>query len=171
MKKLFAIMGVMFLLSSSCKKDGGKACWQAFSSLGADVAGVQPCDVTKKEAEEKYPGYWFYPAGETKYCWRVTKASDPNFVQYWWGIPESMKGNMEGAHGVILTKFDCNGFCNLGWAEKHKSKTTGQIIFFNSYNEVLLNADSCSKLYQGRIINLWETADSVAFLELVNRHP
>jgi hypothetical protein len=171
MKQLALMSGFLLLFFSQCKKDGGKGCWQAFSPLGADIFNPPLCDITKKEAEEKYPGYWFYRSGETKYCWKATKSGDPAYPKYVWGIPESMKTNMENAHGYALTKFDCNGFCNLGWAEKHKSKVTGQIIFYRGYNEVLLNADSCSKLFQGRVINLWETADSVAFLELVNRFP
>lgn len=170
MKQLLAAASLIFLLSASCKKDG-KGCWQCFVSLGVDQFNPPLCDVTKKEAEERYPNCWFYRAGETKYCWKATKSGDPAYPKYVWGIPESMKTNMENSHGYTLTKFECNGFCNLGWAEKHRSKATGQIIFYRGYNEVLLSADSCSKLYKGRIINIWETTDSLAYLELVNRYP
>jgi hypothetical protein len=168
---LFAIF-FFSLLSVQCSKSG-KGCWQAFSRQGLDIFNPPLCDMTKKEAEEKYPQYkgWFYRAGETKNCYKATKTSDPNYVEYWWGIPESMKGNMEQAYGVILTKIDCSSFCKLVWNERHKSKTTSLFVTVNAYSELLLNADSCSKLYKGRIINLWETADSIAYLELVDRYP
>jgi hypothetical protein len=173
MKNIFYVIACFALLSIQCSKNG-KGCWQAFSPQGVDVFGSSPlCDITKKEAEEHYPQYkgWFYRAGETKNCYKVTKTNDPNYINYWWGIPGSMKGNMEQAYSVILTWIDCASFCRLIWNERHKSKTTGSIVGINAYSETLLNADSCSKLYKGRIINLWETADSIAYLELVDRYP
>lgn len=170
MKNKFIVIAFFALLSVQCSKEG-KGCWMAFTSAGEDAFLNPLCDVTKKQAEAQYPIYWFYRYGESKNCYKVTKANDPSYINYWWGIPGSMKSNMEQARGVILTKIECTSFCTLGWNEKHKSKSTGLIVNVNAYGETLLNADSCSKLYLGRIINLWETADSIAYLQLVNRFP
>lgn len=170
MKAKLFILSAIIVLNIRCSKDG-KGCWQGFTPSGADVFDPPLCDITKKQAEEKYPNVWFYRNGEAKLCWKATKPGDPAYLRYVWGIPESMKGNMENTHGYKLTKIDCSNFCNLGWAEKHKSKVTGQIVFITGYDETLLSADSCGKLAAGRIITLWQTTDSIAYLELVNRYP
>jgi len=169
MKLLLALL--LAYLSSGCNKDSGKGCWQAFSQSGFDVPGLTVCDVTKKEAEEKYPNYWFYRAGETKYCWKATMTGNSTYQQYLYGIPESMKGNLESTYLFTLSRIDCSSFCNLRWVEKHQSKITGLYTPNTIWSETIISSDSCSKLFVGRVIVYRETADSLITRELTDKKP
>src|SRR5436190_23669473 len=101
--KLTLFIAVIFFLTS-CKKDG-KGCWQAFSPLGYDVAGLLLCDKTKAEAEAAWPQYWFHRSGEVKYCWHVQLGTN---TYYAWDIPESMADKyMQTNGGYQFTKVDC----------------------------------------------------------------
>ena len=170
MKYILFVIFFFGLLSVQCSKNG-KGCWMGFSPMGADAFQTPLCDVTKKEAEDKFPQLWFYRYGETKNCYKVTRTNDPNYVYYWWGIPGSLKGKMEQAHAVTLTQIYCSSFCFLRWHKKTKSKITGLFSPTRLYTETLVNADSCSKLYIGRTVTLWETADSISYLELFEKYP
>lgn len=127
MKYILLLFGFTVLFSSSCSKNG-KDCWMAFSPQGQDAMINPICNATKKEVEAQFPGHWVYRYGETKYCYRATKANDPSFIHYIWGIPGSLKGNVEKEYGVLLTRVDCSSFCRLQWNEKHKSKITGFFV-------------------------------------------
>ncbi len=170
MKKIIFIAGAFFFLSTSCSKDS-KGCWMPFSPFGVDDANEPTCDISRKEAEEKFAGKWFYRYPETKYCWRADKPGNSSYPQYLFGIPESMKGNMEATYGYTLTKIDCSSFCRIKWLEKHKSKITGNFGPVLLYVETLVNADSCSRLTTGRVITIRETTDSLITREVSEKKP
>ncbi len=170
-KNPLIILSVFASIFISCNKENQKSCWQAFSPSGFDVTGLTICDVTKAEAEQRYRSYWFYKAGETKFCWKVTKTGDPSYVQYMWGVPQSMKSNLENTYSFMLSKIDCSSFCNLRWIEKHQSKITGLYSANTLWAETLLSSDSCSRLTIGRVIVYRETSDSLITRELTDKKP
>jgi hypothetical protein len=170
MKKLLALMGVMFLLYGSCKKDGGKDCWEAQDPSGAPVYFNPPlCNITKKEAEERYPNYWFYRAGTATNCYRVQFGASTYYVTNM--AEEIAQKHMQVQPAYQFTKIDCSSFCNLEWYEKHKSKVTGNYGPTLVFNETLLNADSCSKLFIGRVVIIRETSDSLITREVIEKKP
>ena len=168
MKKTIVLSVVVALIFASCKKDG-KACWQCWDAAGYDAAGVLFCDVTKAEAEEKFPGAWFYRQGEKKYCWRFEDGSRTYYVL---NMPESIKDRYVTA-GVYrnFTKVDCNRICYCEWIEKHKGKLTGDFNPNRGIKEFLLSADTCSKLSVGRVVIIRETTDSLITRELITKKP
>ena len=166
LKLTLLLAGAIFL--SSCKKDG-KGCWQAFSRMGYDVAGLLLCEQTKAEAESTWPQYWFYRSGEKKYCWYVQLGTQ-NYYQ--WDMPESMAAKYEDTNGAYqFTKIDCNSFCSCEWYEKHKSKITGEFTPTYVITEILVSGDSCSKLSVGKIVVVRETSDSLITRELADKKP
>ncbi len=153
---------------SSCRRDG-KACWQAFDPQGYDAPGLVLCDKTKAEAEAQYPRFWFYKAGEKKYCWKVQLGGR---TSYTWGVPESMAERQMQENGAYqFTKVDCNSFCAVEWHEKHKSKITGQFGPVRLVTETLLAADSCSRLSAGKVVVVRESSDSLITRELMKKYP
>ena len=170
-KNPLIILSVFASIFISCNKENQKSCWQAFSPSGFDVTGLTICDVTKAEAEQRYPNYWFYKARETKYCWKAAKTSDPSYPQYLWGVPQSMKSNLESTYGYMLSNVDCSSFCNLRWIERHQSKITGLYTANTLRAETLLSSDSCSRLTIGRVIVYRETSDSLITRELTDKKP
>lgn len=165
--KVILFFGSVIFFFSDCKKDG-KGCWQAFNPLGEDVLGLVLCDKTKAEAEAAYPQYWFYRASEKKYCWLVKIGTNTSRA---WDVPESMAKKMEEERGFYFSKIDCNSFCFCEWQEKHKSKITGLYSPTKLITEFILSADSCSKLFVGRVITISETSDSLITRELTTKHP
>jgi hypothetical protein len=156
------------LLLAGCRRDG-KGCWQAFDPQGYDAPGLVLCDKTKAEAEAAYPLFWFYRAGEKKYCWQVQIAGQTSYA---WDIPESMANKYVERNGAYqFTKFDCKNFCTLEWHEKHKSKVTNQFGPTLVFGETILSADSCSRLSVGKVVVIRETADSVITRTLVKKFP
>jgi len=163
---------ILFLLTifllCSCKKDG-KGCWQAFNPQGYDERGLVLCDKTKAEAEAAYPQLWFYRIGERKYCWRVQIGTNTFYAD---GIPKSMAEKTVASNGAYhFTKIECGSFCHCLWYEKHKSKITGEYAPTRGIYETILSADSCSKLFVGRVIIISETADSLFTRELSSKTP
>ena len=155
-------------LFSGCGKDG-KGCWQAFDPMGADAQGLIVCDKTKAEAEAMHPRFWFYRSGEKKYCWRVEVG---NNVYNTWGVPESMAQRYMQENGAYkYTKIDCNSFCVVEWHEKHKNKVTNQFGPVRVIVDKQLSADSCGKLFVGKMVVVRETADSLITRELVKKFP
>jgi hypothetical protein len=63
MKLVFSFCIILTSILIGCSKENVKSCWQAFSQSGFDVIGLTICEVTKAEAEQRYPNYWFYKAG------------------------------------------------------------------------------------------------------------
>lgn len=166
--KLLSIYFAIVLFLSSCGKNN-KACWQAFDPQGADAQGLVLCDQTKAEAEAAWPQYWFYKAGEQKFCWRVQIGSN---VYNTWGVPASMAQRYMQENGAYqFTKIDCNSFCVVEWYEKHKNKITNQFGPVRSITDKNLSADSCGKLSVGRIVVVRETSDSLITRELVKKFP
>ncbi len=155
-----------------CKKENNnsvnaKACWQGYQN-GYDLPGLVVCDKTKTEAEALHPGYMFYNVNETKFCWLVSGNGTNGKVR---NRPVSVADAIWKPQGYSYSKIDCNSFCNWRLVEKRKSKITG--LFANAtreYRETFL-ADSCNKLFAGRIINYIETADSVITREFTVKEP
>jgi len=158
----------MITFFNSCKKDGN-GCWQGFIPNGVDVPGLVVCDKTKAEAEAAFPQYWFYRIGEKKYCWYVEIGITKYYI---WGVPESMaKKSMDNNGAYHYTKIDCGSFCVLEWLEKHRSKITGLYDPTRGITERLVSADSCSKLFVGKVVTWRETADSLITRELIKKYP
>ena len=127
------------------------------------------CDKTKAEAEAAWPIYWFYRSGEKKYCWHVLIGINDYYL---WDVPESMvKKYMEVNGAYQFTKVDCKSFCYCQWQEKHKSKITGLFTPTLVITENFLSADTCSKLFVGKVVTIRETSDSLITRELVEKHP
>lgn len=171
MKHLLAVCVILLLLSPGCSKESGKHCWGAVDGLGNDVTfNPQPCGITKKEMEEKYPNWWIYNADEPKYCWREQY---PNGTFYGINLAEAVvQRRAQLIPGYTASKIDCGSFCNLTWHERTKSKTTGQYgCCIKVIKEALFNPDSCSKLFTGRVITVSETADSITTREVFEKKP
>ena len=165
--KMILLIGLITFFNE-CRKDD-KGCWQAFVPGGQDAPGLVLCDKTKTEAEAAYPQYWFYRQGETKYCWRVQFGTQ---IYYAYGVPESMANmHMSVNAAYQYTRIDCSSFCHCEWLEKHKSKITGNFGTTTIITETLLSADSCSKLFIGRVIVIRETTDSIITRELRDKQP
>ncbi len=157
------LFSAVFLLSATCNKNDDvpvvtNPCWQAFDPQGADVNGLLICDKTKPEAEAAWPQYWFYNSTEAKYCWRAQQGSNPVF--YAGNIPQSMADKMWALYGYTYTKVDCRSFCMWQIIEKRKSKNTGLFKPNRVFVETLF-ADTCSKLFAGKIVIYQETTDSL----------
>lgn len=168
MKNILIVFGSFILLSSGCRKDG-KGCWQGWNVTGqVDAAGYLFCDKTKAEVEAEYPGIWFYRQGEAKYCYRTTSGSN---TYYWANIPESIKDKYAANGQGPFTKIDCSSFCRCTWLEKHKNKLNNQYGPVMQYLETFTTADTCSKLFVGRVITVRETTDSLITRELTNKKP
>jgi hypothetical protein len=168
MKFKLVLLVCTIALFSHCNKDG-KACWQAFNPQGYDEPGLVLCNKTKAEAEAAYPQFWFYRAGETKYCWEVQIGGNKYYA---WDVPESIAQKQIEENGAYrFTKIDCHSFCHCEWYEKHKSKITALFNSTRLITETLVSADSCSKLSVGKVVIVRETADSLITRELVKKFP
>jgi hypothetical protein len=170
-KALLSLFSVTFLLSATCNKTDDlpavtNPCWQAFDPLGTDVNGLLICDKTKAETEAAWPQYWFYNAVETKYCWKAQQGTNPVF--YAADIPQSMADKMWALYGYSYTKVDCSSFCKWQIIEKRKSKITGLFTPNRLYVETLF-ADTCSKLFAGKIVIYQETTDSLVTREFFKK--
>src|SRR5687767_1799341 len=164
MKKwLFIILGI-FGLQFSCNREDD-VCWQGFDPGGTDIPGLLYCDKTKAELEQQFPMYWFHREDEPRFCW---SASTPNGVLYLRQVPASMVDMYRTWRGIIYTKVDCNSFCVWEWIEKVQHKPSGLYGKSRTDTEIYM-ADSCSKLFQGRIIVTRETADSIYLREFVKK--
>jgi hypothetical protein len=73
--------------------------------------------------------------------------------------------------GFTYIKIDCNSFCNCEWTEERKSKITGLYDLNRSVVETFLSADTCSKLYIGRIVVIRENTDSIITRKLIYKKP
>lgn len=169
--KILIISATLFVIG--CGKSGDSTpapptnpCWQAFDPLGADVNGLQICNKTQAEAEATWPQYWFYNAGEAKYCWRAQQSGGPVF--YAGNIPQSMADKMWALYGYTYTKVDCSSFCKWQIIEKRKSKNTGLYVPNRLFVETLF-ADTCFKLFEGKIVMHQETIDSLITREFFKK--
>lgn len=168
MKLRLTIFLAVVVLCTDCNKEG-KGCWQAFDPQGYNVPGLVLCDKTKAEAEAAYPHYWFYRSSEIQYCWQVQIGTNTYRT---WSVPESIAKRYEQENGAYhFTKIDCRSFCYCEWNEKHKSKITGSFGPTYFISETLLSADSCSKLFVGRVVVVRETTDSLITRELAKKFP
>ncbi|NTS39374.1 hypothetical protein HRG84_00535 [Flavisolibacter sp. BT320] len=157
MKKLLSIF-LLLALNSCTKEDDKNNCWQAFDPTGYDAQGILFCDKTLAEAQAQYPQFWFYEAGEVKFCWRTVSAQ--GHTGYARQIPESMMEKLKQQWAIEASKTDCNSFCTWTYDDKFRSKTTGQYSPTRQSRETYL-ADSFATLFEGRVIVLKETADSI----------
>lgn len=171
MKKIIFSAALLVFVLSNCKKDGGKACWGAVDGLGNDVNfNPQPCDITKKEMEEKFPNWWIYNADAPKYCWRVQYQGNTYYEVNLAQAVIERRGQL--FPGYTGTKLDCSSFCNITWHEKTRSKITGLYgCCTKSITETLFNPDSCSRLFTGRVVTVRETADSITTREVIEKKP
>lgn len=169
MKKLLFVLLCGLTAVLSCKKESAKkSCWQAFDPSGYDAPGLVLCGKTLAEAQGQYPQFWFYKQGEEKYCWRTL--SPQGYTAYARYIPESMVEKLKQQWGITFTKVDCNSFCTWTYQDKFQSKATGQFSPTHQSRETYL-IDSCSKLYEGRMIVLKETTDSIYTRIFVRKDP
>lgn len=67
-------------------------------------------------------------------------------------------------------KIGCNSFCRWQWHEKAKHKGTGLYSPTRAGTEVYM-ADSCSKIFLGRVIIVRETVDSAYTRKFVSQEP
>ena len=89
-----------------------------------------------------------------------------------WGVPESMVQRYKEYNGAYqFTKINCNSFCVVEWLEKHKSKITNQYGPTILVVDRDLLADSCSKLFVGKLVVVRETTDSLITRELSKKFP
>jgi hypothetical protein len=160
------ILLIVLSIIASCKKSNDKSCWQGFDPAGYDMPGLVLCDKTLAESEAAYPQYWFHDVNETKFCWRVQTTQGQTF--YMRDIPQSMVDKMRPYGGYTYVKVDCGSFCRWRYNDKVQSKTTNLFGAARTSVEVYM-ADSCSRLYAGRIITLRETADSIYTREFVRQ--
>lgn len=162
-------IGIFFLLLfASCKKEK-VGCWQGYDPAGYKIPGLVVCNKTKAEAEAMHPRYWFYKEGEKEYCWKMEVGSNISYVNE---MPESIAQKYTANNGAYkFTKINCNSFCHCEWQEKHQSKITGLFNPTRITSETLLSADTCSKLFVGRVIVFRETADSLITRELKKKLP
>jgi hypothetical protein len=164
MKPLLLLV-LFVLIFMSCGKED-KSCWQAFDPGGFIVPGLVICDKTYEEAQEAYPQYWFYQKDEPLYCWKVNSPSGG--VSYTKNVPISMTLIMMTTGSYTFTKQDCNSFCTYEIHEKIKSKQTGLYGLTKLRTEVFLQ-DSCSKLFEGKVVVYNETADSITTREFFKK--
>ncbi len=73
-------------------------------------------------------------------------------------------------YGFTFTKVDFASFCRWKWLEKRQSKITGLFSATLTSTETY-KADSCNKLFPGRIITVKETIDSIYYREFVKKEP
>lgn len=153
----------------SCEKESNqKACWQGFHPSGYVVQGMAACDKTLDEMKATYPGHWFYRADEPTYCWQVQTQQGSRY--YMRSIPASMVDSLRPYGGYSYSKVDCNSFCTWQYLDKTRSKITGLYSPTKLGVEVYA-ADSCSKLFLGRIITIRETTDTIVTREFSKLNP
>lgn len=169
MRKIFIIIAC-FLVFPYCSKDSGKHCWGAVDSGGNDVPfSPNPCGITKKEMQDRFPNWWIYNADAPKYCWREQYPSGTGYTP---NLAEAViERRSQIIPGYTASKVDCSNFCNLEWREYHKSKITGSFGPTYAFRETLVNSDTCAKLFTGRVITIRETTDSLITRELIGRKP
>jgi hypothetical protein len=167
MTNRLTILCALLCLVISCKKENQKSCWQAYDPAGANVPSLQLCDKTKAEAEAAQPGYWFYNAADELYCWRIQGSSAGSADIYKKNMPQAIAEKYKSTYGGTYTKVSCSSFCNWQIYEKRKSKLTGTFSPVRVLSETLLSADSCSKLFEGRVVVYSETADSIITREFI----
>jgi hypothetical protein len=155
------------LLACSNKDVVDKGCWQGFDPAGVDIPGLLICDVTKAEAEARFPSSWFYRSDEPKFCWQVISPQQSSYMRH---VPLSMVDMMRPRGGWTFNKVDCNSFCHWEWHEKVRNKQTGQYGQTRARWEYYVS-DSCSKLFVGRVIVINETVDSIYTMEFIRKEP
>jgi len=165
MKTTILILIVLFAIN--CSKPVQEECWQAFDPMGYDVPGLIICGKDIAEVEAEYPQYYFYSSVEPKSCWKGLNSSGSQvYLRF---VPLSMLEKIFPDTYQDFQKVDCSSFCT--WTkivEKHKSKITGEFGPTRLYVESF-NADSCSKLFVGRIVVHRETTDSLITREFLER--
>jgi len=158
------------ILITSCNKESNNitgSCWQGTQN-GYDVPGLLICDKTKAEAEALHPMYWFYNASEPKFCWQVHEQTSVTYLR---NMPQSVINTFGASNSYTYTKVSCNGFCTWKIIQKRKSKVTGQYANATKLFAESFMADSCNKIFQGRIITYQETADSLITREFFEKQP
>jgi hypothetical protein len=167
MKQLCILLCSCILLS--CTKESEKEyCWQGFDPNGYTVQGLEVCGKTAAEVQAEYPQYWFYKADEPTYCWKVeVPARGPSYMRR---VPVSMMDKMMARLGYSYAKVSCTSFCTWQYLDRARSKSDGGYAPIRTSRETYA-ADSCSKLYQGRIITLRETADTLYTREFWKQDP
>ncbi|RYZ26452.1 MAG: hypothetical protein EOO10_15520 [Chitinophagaceae bacterium] len=165
-KLSFIFLSLTFALISCTKEEDKNSCWQAFDPAGYDAQGLLFCDKTLAEAQAQYPQFWLYNAAEGKFCWRTVSAQ--GYTSYARQVPESMMEKLKLQWALTASQVDCNSFCTWTYQDKFKSKTTGLFSPTRQSRETYL-ADSCGKLYEGRMVVLKETADSIYTREFVRK--
>ena len=168
MLKVLLAAILMINLFSCNKENNEKTCWQGFDPSGYTVQGLTVCDKTLDEMKAAYPGYWFYRADEPTYCWQVQPPQGSRF--YMRNVPTSMVDSIRSYRGGNFTKVDCNSFCVWQYLDKTRSKITGLYSPTRMSVEVYA-ADSCSKLFLGRVIVIRETTDTIVTREFIKLNP
>lgn len=156
------------LFFTGCNKSS-KECWQAFDPTMGDVTGLVVCNKSKSEAEQQYPQYWFYKTKEAKYCWDYKLGGNHSY--YLRNIPQSIVEKTQPLTGGTYEMVDCNSFCM--WTkilERKRSKVTNEYSPTGMIIETF-NADSCSKLFVGRVVVYNETTDSITTREFLEKSP
>ncbi len=160
MKQLLIAALVLIVFFVSCSKENKKTCWVLVDYSGLVLNNANVCDKTEAEMHAEYDSrFWFYNSQETVYCWKIIwNNSTPFYVT---NLPQSIMLKLFPSNlAYSYTTVDCNSFCNWQILEKRKSKITGLFTPSYRYNETYF-ADSCTKLFEGRIVVYRETTDSI----------
>jgi hypothetical protein len=120
--------------------------------------------------EEKYPHWWIYNADVPSYCWRIQYQGNTFYEVNVAEAVTERRGQL--FPGYTGTKLDCGSFCNITWHQKTRSKVTGLYgCCTRETKETIVNPDSCSKLYKGRVITVGETTDFITTREVFEKKP
>jgi hypothetical protein len=159
MKKI--LLSLLILYALACNKNK-EYCWQVYDSLG-NVVKIE-CDKTEAEMEGQY-GPYYDRVDAKKYCWKIQYGNGS--VVYPENVTEKM-ANIFFAGAVSKEKFTC-GYCQK-WMSRGKDlyKPTGNFIYQSVRAEVYCG-DTCNTLFQGRVIILRDTPDSLITVEFIQK--
>ena len=159
--KLYQLSFIIFLFSVySCKKENA-GCYQL--AYNGSVVSDPICDKSKSEIEAQAgAGYFVFKASEKRYCWKIVSANG-SFTNYHKDLPESVLNHFYNTNGNVISKVDCSSFCAWEVQTKSRSKITGNYLPTTVKVEFYEGAvaDTCSKLFEGRVVTVRETTDSL----------
>jgi len=131
----------------------------------ANAMGVE-CDKTESEIQEKY-GQYYDRADAPKYCWIYTSGNGT--TSYSENITEKYVALFFNSNNGSMEKVVC-GYCQK-WNTRQKImlKPSG-LYSYGSERVEQYCGDICSTLYEGKLVVVRETADSVIYNELLKKY-
>ncbi|MFN8290803.1 MAG: hypothetical protein U0U70_11135 [Chitinophagaceae bacterium] len=110
--KVVSIISILIVFFSY-KKERDEHYWETVDGPSFGKVAFPPplCDISKKEAEEKYTNYWFHLVGTDTNCYWIQFSGS---IYYFTNMAEEfVQEHSQLYKAYQYTKIDCVSFCNV----------------------------------------------------------